>query len=134
MTTRQFACPRCSGRFLVDIRAAAQALACPHCGREVAIPPGSTDTAEEVPQSEPGGESPSAPEPFVPFDFRDAPPAPPASESKGRAGAKLELDDLVPGLVPNRRAARRRRAQRSLIVMLICLAVLAAAVVLASRF
>jgi hypothetical protein len=131
MSTEQFACPHCDGRFLIAASSAEQIMACPHCGRQVAIAPtigielasqpvvAGSDSLELAPPESP---------PFVPFDFRDSqlppPVAPPSSEP----------DPFAPGRLQLGRSARRRRTLRSLIVMLACLAILAGAVVLASRF
>ena len=126
MTTSQFACPHCHGRFQVDNRSAGATLACPHCGGRIAVPPGLVnDPAAPLTVENPAVEQPPA-EPFVPFDFRDEPSVP--------AQPKIEPEEFLPNLLRFSRTTRQRRAQRSLLVMILCLAVLAAAVVLASRF
>ena len=88
MTTSQFACPHCNGRFQVDNHSAGATLACPHCGGRIAVPPGLVnDPAAPLTVENPDLEQPPA-EPFVPFDFRDEPSVP--------AQPKIEPEEFIP--------------------------------------
>lgn len=128
MALFQFACPHCSGQFQVQDPPAGQAIACPHCGRGVALP-------SELPPPADAVEAPPAPPPSpedgvtLPFDVHE-PPALPTGQAS-RASAHVLPP---PARAPLSRDEReRRRTIRNLVLMLAGLVVLVVAALVLSR-
>jgi hypothetical protein len=127
MALFQFACPHCSGQFQVQDPPAGEAIACPHCGRGVALP------AELPPPADVVEAPPDLPLPTdgitLPFDVHE-PPTPSAAQPS-RASAQVVRP---PARAPLSREEReRRRTIRNLLLMLTGLVVLVVAALVLSR-